>query len=192
MTAQFEDYLRLNTSLTGDEIIRITASAEIRKLRRGEFLFQEGEICRHKVFVLKGLLRIFSLTPDGSEHILQFTPESNWTLDAESYDLVVPSKYNIDAIEASEIMLWTKADFINLLTTIPGLKSLSEQLISRNTYRTRQQLLLAISASPEQKYERFVLDYPDLLHRLPLRMIAAYLGMSLKTLNRVRHAQLLR
>jgi CRP/FNR family transcriptional regulator, anaerobic regulatory protein len=192
MLAEFENYLRTHTTLNNEDISRVSAIAVTRKLRRGEFLFKEGEVCRHKVFVLKGMLRIFSVTADGGEHILQFSPENNWTLDAESYDQEQPSRYNIDAVEPSEILLWAKKDFLSLLADIPSLKIFSEQLISRNTYSSRQRLLTALSASPEQKYEDFVRDFPGLLPRLPLRMIAAYLGISLKTLNRVRHAQLLR
>ncbi|RYY32551.1 MAG: Crp/Fnr family transcriptional regulator [Sphingobacteriaceae bacterium] len=192
MIAEFENYLRKHTTLSNEDINHVSALAITRKLRRGEFLFKEGEVCRHKVFVLEGILRIFSVTDDGSEHILQFSPENNWTLDAESYDQELPSRYNIDAVEPSEILIWAKKDFLSLLADIPSLKLFSEQLISRNTYSSRHRLLTALSASPEQKYEDFVRDFPGLLSRLPLRMIAGYLGISLKTLNRVRHGQLAR
>jgi CRP-like cAMP-binding protein len=132
------------------------------------------------------------MTPDGGEHILQFSPENTWTLDAESYDRQAPSHYNISAVESSELLLWTKDDFNRLLAEVPRLKNFAEQLISRNIYSGRQRLLTTLSATPEEKYEDFVRNSPELLSRLPLRMIAAYLGISLKTLNRVRHAQLLR
>lgn len=192
MIDTFENYLRTQTDLSEDEIHHASGLAFTRKLRRNEFLFHEGEISRNKVFVAKGLLRIFGMTPDGNEHILQFSPELNWTVDAESYDQGVPSLYNIDAVEPSELLLWTKPDFDRLMADIPQLKKFSEQLISRNTYLGRRRLLITLSATPEQKYQDFVQAFPDLLPRLPLRMIAAYLGMSLKTLNRVRQAQLQR
>ncbi|OCX52286.1 cyclic nucleotide-binding protein [Mucilaginibacter sp. PPCGB 2223] len=192
MITAFENYLRQETSLSDADIHQISSLAIRRKLRRNEFLFREGEVCRHKVFVISGLLRIFGMTPDGGEHILQFSPETTWTIDAESYDRQTPSIYNIDAVEPSELLLWTKADFDSLLTRIPQLKKFAEQLISGNTYSGRRRLLTALSATPEQKYEDFVQTFPRLLSRLPLRMIAGYLGISLKTLNRVRQAQLLR
>ncbi len=192
MIIAFENYLRLQTDLNGADIRRIGALAVPRKLRRNEFLLREGEVCRHKVFIVSGLLRTFGLTPDGSEHILQFSPENTWTLDAESYDRQIPSHYSISAVEPGEVLLWTKADFDGLLEEIPQLKSFAGQLISRNIYSGRQRLLTALSATPEKKYEDFIKNSPELLSRLPLRMIAAYLGISLKTLNRVRQAQLLR
>lgn len=192
MINNFENYLRLQTDLRDGHISAISALAVSRKLRRNEFLFREGEVCQHKAFIVSGLLRTFGMTPDGGEHILQFSPENSWTLDAESYDRKAPSRYSISAVEPTGLLLWTKADFDGLLAEIPQLKSFAEQLISRNIYSSRQRLLTTLSATPEEKYEDFVQHFPELLSRLPLRMIAAYLGISLKTLNRVRQAQLLR
>ncbi|ORN74241.1 hypothetical protein, partial [Staphylococcus aureus] len=71
---------------------------------------------------------------DGSEHIIQFSSENTWTLDAESYDRQKPSAFNIAAIERTELLLWKKADFQSLLNKIPGLVNFSQQLISRNGY----------------------------------------------------------
>lgn len=192
MINTFENYLRLQTDLSEREIRLVSALAVPRKLRRKDFLLREGEICRYKAFIVSGLLRTFGMTPDGSEHILQFSPEATWTLDAESYDRQMPSRYHINAVEPTELLLWTKSDFDGLLVEIPRLKGFAEQLISRNIYSGRQRLLTTLSATPEEKYEDFVKNFPELLSRLPLRMIAAYLGVSLKTLNRVRQVQLLR
>ena len=192
MMDEFETYLRAHTNLNGGDIASIRLLAVPRALRRNEFLLREGEICRYKTFVIKGLLRTFGMATDGSEHILQFSPENSWTLDAESYDGQQPSRYNIAAVENSEVLLWSKADFDGLLAGIPLLKSFSAQLISRNIYNGRHRLLTALSATPEEKYREFIESFPDLLARLPLHMIAAYLGISVKTLTRIRQAQLRR
>lgn len=192
MTDEFETYLRAHTGLDGEDIDRIRSLAVHKTLRRNDFLLREGEICRYKIFVLKGFLRTFGTAADGSEHILQFSPEHSWTLDVESYDRQLPARYNIAAIESSEVLLWAKADFDGLLAGIPQLRSFSEQLISRNIYSSRQRILTALSATPEEKYYEFIQSFPDLLARLPLHMIASYLGISVKTLTRIRQAQLRR
>jgi CRP-like cAMP-binding protein len=190
MMTRFETYLRTHTSLSDEVIERITSAAMPRSLRRNELLLQQDQVCRHKTFIVNGLLRTFGIVEDGSEHILQFSPENSWTLDAESYDRETPSLFNIAAVERSELLLWTKADFDRLLTDIPELRTLSLQLISRSNYSSRQRLFTVLSATPEEKYEDFTRTFPHLLARLPLHLIAAYLGISLKTLTRIRHAQL--
>ena len=190
MNTEFNHYLRAHTNIDDDVIHRINSLALSRSLRRNENILHAGDICRHKVFVVRGLLRTFSTSDDGSEHILQFSAENSWTLDAESYDNEVPSRVSIAAVEASEILLWNKSDFENLRNSIPGLKSFAEQIIARNIYYSRQRILTALSATPEEKYAEFIQTFPGYLSRLPLRMIAAYLGISIKTLTRIRHAQL--
>lgn len=186
----FETYLHAQAGISNEEIGKILSLAIPRSLRRNEFLLQEGQVCRYKTFVGKGLMRIYGTVADGSEHILQFAPENTWVIDGESYDQQKPSVFNITAIEASELLCWTKPDFDRLLAEIPLLSTFSRQLITRNSHSSRQRLFSMLSGTPEEKYKEFVSNYPDLLSRLPLHMIAAYLGISLKTLTRIRHAQL--
>ncbi|AEV98840.1 cyclic nucleotide-binding protein [Niastella koreensis] len=192
MTAAFETYLRSHTSLTDAEIEQIVSAAIPVSLQRNETLLQQGQVCRHKTVIVKGLLRIYGTAADGSEHILHFALENGWAVDAESYHQQTPSQFTIAAVEHSELLLWTKPDFDRLLKDIPELNVLSEQLVIRSNFSNRKRLFASLSATPEEKYEDFVKTNPDLLARLPLHMIAAYLGISLKTLTRIRHAQVRR
>lgn len=190
MHPEFEKHLKKNTSLTEDTIHYINSKAFGKTLHRNELVLQAGDICKHKVFIAKGLLRTYSIDTNGNEHILQFAPEHSWTLDVESYDKQIPSETNIGAIEFTEVLLWHKDDFNKLLSEVPELAKLSQQLISHNIYYSRQRMLTTLSATPEEKYDDFIQRFPNLLTRLPLRMIASYLGISIKTLTRIRHNQL--
>lgn len=189
MTA-FETYLRTATNFTDDEIAMMSAAATRRTFQRNEVLLQQGQVCRHKTFVETGLLRVFGTAEDGSEAILQFPEANSWTLDPESYHQLTASRFSIAAVERSEVLQWPKAEFDRLTYEIPALNAYSLRLISNYTISGRQRLFSSLSGTPEEKYEDFVRTYPDLLPRLPLHMIASYLGISLKTLTRIRHAQL--
>jgi CRP/FNR family transcriptional regulator, anaerobic regulatory protein len=192
MHTDFENYLASQTDLPAETIRHISSIATLRRLYKNEVLLNAGEICRHKLFIVNGLLRTYHIKPDGNEHILHFSQQNTWTLDVESYDKQIPSLINIEAVERSTVLLWAKPDFDKLLKDIPELKRFSEQLISRTIYNNRNRILTILSGTPEERYADFVNAYPDYLARLPLRMIAAYLGISLKTLTRIRHAQLQR
>lgn len=192
MHTEFENYLACQTDLPVETIRHISSLATLRRLKRNEMLLSAGEICRHKVFVIDGLLRTYHIKPDGNEHILHFSPQHTWTLDVESYDKLTPSLINIEAVERSTVMLWAKPDFDKLLKDIPELKKFSERLIAGTIYNNRNRILTILSNTPEERYADFVNAHPDYLARLPLRMVAAYLGISLKTLTRIRHAQLQR
>ena len=190
MLSDFENYLKSQTGLPDDAIAAISGMAELRVLNRNEQLLTAGDICRHKIFVIHGLLRTFSISSNGNEHILQFSPENSWTLDVESYDKQIPSLVTIEAIEPSEVLLWQRDNFNKILSDFPLLKQFSEQLIARSVYNSSRHIMMGLGATPEEKYEDFVRTFPNYLNRLPLRMIAAYLGISIKTLTRIRHTQL--
>ena len=40
--------------------------------------------------------------------------------------------------------------------------------------------------STEERYNQFVLKFPDIFNRVPLHMIASYLGVSAERLSRIR------
>ncbi|MCF0069477.1 Crp/Fnr family transcriptional regulator [Dyadobacter sp. CY261] len=189
MHTDFENYLAQQTDLPQETIRYISSLATARRAHRNEALLNAGEVCRHKIFIVSGLLRTYHIKPDGNEHILQFSNQHTWTLDVESYDKQIASLVNIAAVENSEVLMWKKPDFDLLLRDIPELKQFSERLISRNIYSNRNRILTILSGTPEERYADFVDAFPDYLSRMPLRMVAGYLGISLKTLTRIRHAQ---
>ncbi|MCC8409293.1 Crp/Fnr family transcriptional regulator [Mucilaginibacter sp. UR6-1] len=193
MFADFEKYIKTQTAvLTDDEISMIARAATVTNVRKKQLLLQAGDVCRYKIFILEGFLRTYGVDADGEEHVMQFSPALTWTTEGESYANCIPSNYNIEAIEDSRLMLWTKDTFTGLMSNIPSLKQYSENLVAQNLHTSRNRLYKAISATAEEKYEDFVKTYPGILLRVPLRMVASYLGVSLKTLSRIRQAQLQR
>ena len=63
-------------------------------------------------------------------------------------------------------------------------------MVSRSNIIIRQRVLTTISSTAEEKYDEFVKNYPDIFARVPLHMVASYLGVSRETLSRIRHAQI--
>lgn len=190
MFAEFESYIKEQAKLSDEDLKLIRSMAVERTVRRKQFLLHQGQVCRYKIFVSKGLLRTYRTREDGSEHVIVFSPENWWTTDPESYENLTPALYNIDALEDSEVILWTKNDFVDLFARIPGLKAYSEKLISQNFISSRQRIFSAISSTAEEKYDEFIETYPDIFARVPLHMVASYLGVSRKTLSRIRYTQL--
>ncbi len=189
MFPEFATYIKAQANLSDHDIELIHSKAIEKKLRRKEFLLHQGEVCRYKIFISKGLIRTYATREQGSEHILRFSAENSWTTDPESFEFDTPSSLNIDAIEHSELVLWTKDDLRYLITNIPGLKTYFDKLMTSSGSLFRQRILSNISSTAEEKYEDFVKNYPEISARAPLHMVASYLGVTRKTLTRIRHAQ---
>jgi CRP-like cAMP-binding protein len=173
------------TPLTETDIEVIKDAFIPKKIRKRQYFLQEGEICKYAAFLVKGAMRQYSIDDKGVEHIIRLSIENWWVLDRESWVMLTPSKYNIDAWEDSTVLLITKADYLNHLYTIPAV---AETIIKmdENFAIATQKRVSSISLPAEERYAELIKTYPEFLQRFPQHIIASYLGITKETLSRVR------
>ena len=186
MFETFAAYLTEKAGLNNEELKLVKDAFVEKKLRKRQYLLQEGDVSHYNSFVAKGCLRLYRVGHDGSEHILRFAIENWWMSDYESYNSGDPSKCNIDALEDTEILLIKKESFDALCNVIPKLKAFKDNLDARSYTASQNRILSIISETAEEKYDSFMKSYPHIYSRVPLHMIAAYLGVSRETLSRIR------
>src|SRR5829696_1082648 len=93
-----------------------------KKLRKRQYLLQEGEVCKYQAFVEKGILRSYNVDEKDNDHILQFASEGWWMADLSSYLTGETSVLNIDSLEDAEILLLSKASWEEAMKKIPALE----------------------------------------------------------------------
>jgi CRP-like cAMP-binding protein len=155
-------------------------------VKKGEMLLQQGEICKYCFYVKKGLLKYYAIDDDGKTHVLQFAPEQWFLADRESYFFNKASSFFIDAIEDSEILQLSYADFCIMSNGDPDFAVFNDRLLHRHIAQLQNRILLLISASVEERYQHFIKTYPELLLRVPQHLVASYLGVTPEGLSRVR------
>jgi len=172
--------------LTKGEEAMITAAFQPKKLRKKQYFLQEGDVCRHTGFVVKGALRQFSVDDKGTEHIVNLFIENYWATDRESMIILSPSRYNIDAWEDTELLLITRTDMLDLMEKIPALVEMIRLMDERNAIAAQRRVNSTISNTAEKRYEEFATNHPQFIQRFPQHVIASYLGITKETLSRVR------
>lgn len=186
MTEIFQNYLKSNTAITDSEINRIISIGSTKNIRKWKSLLNESEVWNYMCFITSGSLRLYRTDNNGIDHTVRFGIENWWMLDPESYLLGTPAQYNIEAIAPSSVIVWTKNDWLHLMHEIPELEMLNNQLFV-NAYRTSlDRIYSLISKTAEERYFEFQNLYPNVYDKVPLHMVASYLGISRETLSRVR------
>ena len=188
--ARLLDYIERKSSmrLTEEERDLIMSTLKPKRLRKGQFFLQEGDVCKYMGFIVKGSTRLFADDKKGHEHILKFGVEEWWAGDYESFYLLTPSKYYVEALEETDMILITNEQMQEFTQTIPAVKAMLETLDRASAVANTKRMHAAISFNAEERYADLAKTYPHFLQRFPQNMIASYLGISPETLSRIRHA----
>jgi CRP-like cAMP-binding protein len=182
----FENYLNGYGMFDEQEFALIRSASICKTLRKKEYLLREGEICRYKTFVCQGCLRSYRIDQDGTESVLNFAIEQHWINDDVSFHIDEPSSTIIDALEDSEVIQWKNENFRNLLATVPAFNLFYRKLLEESLNEKQRRIVSILSNNAQERYEDFIKNFPKLYNRIPLYMIASYLGMSRETLSRAR------
>ncbi|REE25890.1 Crp/Fnr family transcriptional regulator [Winogradskyella pacifica] len=186
--ANFKKHLIEKGGLSEDEFARIEPFIQIRKVSKNDYLLQQGDICSHSFFVEEGVLRLYDLSEDGKENILQFATEKWIVTDRGSVYFQQPSTYYIDAIEDTVVVMLDDA-FVNEVVKVNiGFRKQNEILLQNHIRHLYKRISLLLGASARVRYLEFVNMYPDIMLRVPQWMIASYLGITPESLSRVRKA----
>jgi CRP-like cAMP-binding protein len=180
----FEDKSAIE--LTPEHKQHIEAVFKPKKLRKRRYLFEEGDICKFAAFIVKGSARMFTIDSKGHEHIVRFGVEGWWLGDSESYLLELPTRYNVEMLEDSEVLLVNKDDYQHLVDTIPAIAAATKSLDKQSFVSNQTRIHASISMTAEERFDDLVKRYPAFLQRFPQNMIASYLGISPETLSRIR------
>ena len=91
-------YISNYVTLSKDEEDILLSKLEYRKYLKGQYIVQQGDVCKYTSFVITGCTRTFNVDLDGQEHIVMFSIEDWWTSDMGSFITQTPADYNVQCI----------------------------------------------------------------------------------------------
>src|SRR4051794_947456 len=143
-------------ALTQEEEALISSYLIPKKLRKKQYLLQEGDVCKQIAFIEKGALRAYSVDENGNEHIMQFGLEGWVISDLYSFLTGEPATYNIDAIEDAEVILISRSANDELLQKLPKYETFTRLNITGAYLAMQRRLTSIISSTLEERYATFI------------------------------------
>lgn len=180
------DYFEKLLPLDEDEKLSVEEVFKERRIKRKQFILQEGDICNKNTFIVEGCFRMYMVDDKGKEHNLQFAVENWWIGDLGSFHSEKPSKLNVEAMENSIILQCKKEDQIRLFVKYPKFNRIFRVLAENAMVSMQNRILQNISSTAEERYLDFVERYPHFFNRISNVQIASYLGVTPEFLSSIR------
>jgi CRP-like cAMP-binding protein len=153
--------------------------------KKGDHLLAEGEICRHVIFVESGLVRYY-FNNDGEEQTSYFNKEGEFVCFYPSFLPQIRSIVNIQALEDCAVWMISFDGMQQFYKDVEYGERFGRLAIETVFVSAIAQIASVYTDTPEMRYQNFLLNYPDIVQRVPQYYIASYVGVKPQSLSRIR------
>lgn len=163
----------------------ILASVRREELPARHLLLQPGQVAQRLYFVEKGLVRGYSLH-EGQETSSWFMAEGDFIISVVSFFTQQPSAEYVELLEPAVLYSISHARLQELYRQFPEFNLVGRVLTERYYVLSEQRAYQLRTLSATERYHRLLQEYPKLIQRIPLKLLASYLGIAPETLSRLR------
>ncbi|SEW37579.1 Crp/Fnr family transcriptional regulator [Chitinophaga arvensicola] len=172
-------------TLSADSRAAFASIAEKREYPKGVCLVSAGSCCKHLFFIQEGLTRTFYIK-DGKEVTDWISPEQSLAVSIVSFITGLPDIRSIETLEHSIVWAIGRDDLEQLYRKNHEIERFGRLMVSAGAVQMQQRFDDLHFASARERYSKLMQQSPTLLQRVPLGMIASYLGITQETLSRIR------
>lgn len=186
MHEQLLKIVRLQGKITDYDISLCKEYFEPVLFPKNRIIEEEGKIPQYLYFVVSGYMRLFSFNDNGDEITSHINCPPGFITSYFNFINRTIATDNLECITACELLRIDKINLDVLTSKSENFKDFSirvfQQSIAYNENRSKD--LATLTA--EQRYQKLLDNYPQILHNVPLQYIASFLGMNSKSLSRIR------
>lgn len=163
----------------------LSSIAKKLELPKGHTLIRENTVCNYLYFVETGLTRTYYYK-DGKDVTDWISPENTFAVSILSFITRKPDRRIIELLEPSILYSFHYDKLEELYSKFHEIEKLGRLLVSSGLVQLQQKFDDIHFTTATQRYQTLMETNPSFILRVPLGMIASYLGITQETLSRIR------
>lgn len=172
--------------LDAKEALKVIANSELRKLKPGEVLIEDGTVAPITAYIAKGILRAYIVTEGVEEKTVLFRKEGEFIGAPPSMFKDEPAQENVEALENSVVFIIDWKGFRELAKKNIHLANAYARVVEEMMLEAVERIQDFTVLTPEERYIKFEKENRKLMQRIPLKYLASYLGVAVPSLSRIR------
>jgi len=159
---------------------------EVRSFAKREEVLRYGQTDDYLNLVVKGLLRKYVLVGK-NEKTLQLAIEGKVIQAEVSFHTRVPSNVIIEALEPSVLVSMRYDNVQYVLDNIPSAEKIGRQMMIYLFIKKDAKYFAQLNNTTRQRFLYYLKNHPQMLQRVPQKILASYLEIKPETFSRLKH-----
>jgi len=181
---EFKKFIRTIVGIDDLDLNLVLSRCTERKVSRGKLILKKGQIANQYFFIVSGGVRFYYTTND-QENTTWVVFKNEFFTEISSLHPQIPTRFNIEAIEDTELIIIDKKDMDFLYGHIVVWEEFGRKIWEAMSVRMIDQILNFQTLSAEQRYLEFM-NNQEFIQKIPIKQLAAVLGITPNALSRIR------
>lgn len=150
-----------------------------------DYLIKEGATANFYYFIETGFARSYVIDLEGNDISTKFFSSTDIVIDWHAYFLKTKCREDIQAITPCVAWKITFENFMKLFH-IESFREVGRTRLVNNYFELKNHSVSIIADPAKERYLHLLQKKPDIVHNVPLKQIATYLGVTDTSLSRIR------
>ncbi len=183
---QLINYLLQFGQLNQQQIELIRSKATVIELKKDEYFSEAGKTPRRVAFINEGILRVCYYNSSGEEITKYFIDENNFAVDINSFTQRIPSSEYLQAVTDCKLIILSREALEELSLIIIAWDNIISRITAKSLIDKVNRLSPMLNEDAKVRYLSFLDKFPQVANRIPLSLLASYLGITQSSLSRIR------
>jgi CRP-like cAMP-binding protein len=179
-------FIQQYIKITEQEFNQFLPYFEVRTFAKREEVLRYGQTDDYLNLVVKGLVRKYVLVGK-NEKTLQLAVEGKVIQSEVSFHTRVPSNIILETLEPSVLVSMRYENVQYVLENIPAAEQLGRQMMTYLFIKKDAKYFAQLNNTTRQKFLYYLKNHPQMLQRVPQKILASYLEIKPETFSRLKH-----
>ncbi|WP_207534511.1 Crp/Fnr family transcriptional regulator [Desertivirga arenae] len=180
----FSDFIRARVLISDNDLTNVLVKFKEKVIKKGTLVLRKGQIANQYFYIRSGGLRLYYGEFD-EQHTSWAFFKNDFFTEISSLHHQVPSRFNIEAIEETELLVISKIEMDQLYKLFPVWQEFGRKIWEEMCIRQVDQNLQYQTLTAEQIYLELSKNQ-DFIRKIPVKQLATILGITPNALSRIR------